>query len=61
MQTPIMKADPKTLEELIRKQPPPSSERFWQQVEKAKASSPNREPLSSGPLEKKEFSAAITS
>ena len=53
MQFPTMKADPKTLEELIRKQPPPSSERFWEQVEKAKASSPNSAPLLSGPIEKK--------
>jgi hypothetical protein len=33
-----MKADSKSLAELIRKQPPPSSERFWQQVEKATTS-----------------------
>jgi hypothetical protein len=36
MQSLTMKVDSKSLEELIRKQPPPSSERFWQQVEKAK-------------------------
>jgi hypothetical protein len=55
-----MKADAKSLEELIQKQPPPSSEKFWQQVEKAKASSPNITPLSSGPVEKKGFLAALT-
>jgi hypothetical protein len=38
MQNLTVKANPKSLEELIRKQPPPSSERFWQQVEKAAAS-----------------------
>jgi hypothetical protein len=30
--------------ELIRKQPPMSSERFWQQVEKARVLSPNLKP-----------------
>jgi hypothetical protein len=32
-----MKADPKSLEELIRKQVPPSSEKFWQQAHNAEA------------------------
>ena len=40
--------------ELIRKQPPMNSERFWQQVEKAKALSPNVEPSSNGPSEDSE-------
>jgi hypothetical protein len=44
-----MKADAKSLEELIQKQPPPSSEKFWQQVEKAKASSPNSALLAKNP------------
>jgi len=35
--------DRKALMELIRKQPPMSSERFWQQVEKARVLSPNLE------------------
>jgi hypothetical protein len=56
----MMKADSMSLEELIRKQPPPSSERFWQQVEKAKASSLNSTPLSSGPVEKKGSLATLT-
>ncbi len=38
-----MTTDREALMELIRKQPPMSSERFWQQVEKAKALSPNLE------------------
>jgi hypothetical protein len=40
--------DREALMELIRKQPPMSSERFWQQVEKAKVLSPNVEPSSAG-------------
>jgi hypothetical protein len=39
-------ADRKALMELIRKQPPMSSERFWQQVDKARELSPNLEPES---------------
>ena len=45
----MMTTDRKALLELIRKQPPMSSERFWQQVEKAKALSPNVERLPVGP------------
>jgi len=44
-----MTTDREALLELIRKQPPMSSERFWQQVEKARVLSPNLEPLSVGP------------
>jgi hypothetical protein len=36
--------DREALMELIRKQPPMSSERFWQQVERARAWWPNVEP-----------------
>ena len=43
-----MTTDRETLLELIRKQPPMSSEQFWQQVEKARVLSPNLEP---SPLE----------
>jgi hypothetical protein len=39
-----MTTDRKALMELIRNQPPMSSERFWQQVEKANVLSPNLEP-----------------
>ncbi len=39
-----MTTDREALMELIRKQPPMSSERFWQQVEKARVLSPNLEP-----------------
>jgi hypothetical protein len=38
-----MTTDRKALMELIRTQPPLSSERFWQQVEKARVLSPNLE------------------
>ena len=44
----VMTTDRETLLELIRKQPPMSSEQFWQQVEKARVLSPNLEP---SPLE----------
>ena len=39
-----MTTDREALMELIRKQPPMSSERFWQQVEKARVLSHNLEP-----------------
>jgi hypothetical protein len=39
-----MTTDREALMELIRKQPPMSSERFWQQVEKARVLSPSLEP-----------------
>jgi hypothetical protein len=39
-----MTTDREAVMELIRKQPPMSSERFWQQVEKARVLSPNLEP-----------------
>jgi ribonuclease HI len=38
-----MTTDRDELIALIKRQPPMSSERFWQQVEKARASSPNVE------------------
>ena len=41
-----MTTDREALMELIRKQPPMSSEQFWQQVEKARVLSPNLEPES---------------
>jgi hypothetical protein len=43
-----MTTDREALLELIRKQPPMSSERFWQQVEKARVLSPNLEPSVAG-------------
>jgi len=44
----LMTTDREALLELIRKQPPMSSERFWQQVEKARVLSPNLEPSVAG-------------
>jgi len=46
-----MMTDREALLELIRKQPPMSSERFWQQVEKARVLSPNLEPSPAGQKE----------
>ncbi len=51
-----MTTDREALLELIRKQPPMSCERFWQQVEKARVLSPNLEPLSVGPKQRVEES-----
>lgn len=44
-----MKTKPKEIEELIRRQPRLTSERFWQQVEKARVLSPSVERLTNGP------------
>jgi|GEM_PF-2678536 len=41
-------SSPQEILELIRKQPPMTSERFWMQVEKAQEFSPNEEPYSNG-------------
>jgi hypothetical protein len=47
-----MTTDREALLELIRKQPPMSSEQFWQQVEKARVLSPNLEPSVAGPKQR---------
>jgi hypothetical protein len=52
----VMTTDREALLELIRKQPPMSSEQFWQQVEKARVLSPNLEPSSAGPKQRVEES-----
>jgi hypothetical protein len=44
----VMTTDREALLELIRRQPPMSSERFWQQVDKARVLSPNLEPSVAG-------------
>jgi len=44
-----MRTKPEEIEELIRRQPRLTSERFWQQLEKAKALSPSVERLTNGP------------
>jgi hypothetical protein len=43
---------PQGILELIRKQPPMTSERFWMQVEKAQEFSPNEDPCSNGRRER---------
>jgi hypothetical protein len=48
---------PQGILELIRKQPPMTSERFWMQVEKAQEFSPNEEPCSSGRSQREEDTA----
>jgi hypothetical protein len=55
-----MTTDRETLLELIRKQPPMSSERFWQQVEKARVLSPNLEPSPLGQIKPVEESLQTT-
>lgn len=55
-----MTTDREALLELIRKQPPMSSERFWQQVEKARVLSPNLEPSSAGPKKTDEESVPVS-
>jgi len=55
-----MTTDRETLLELIRKQPPMSSEQFWQQVEKAKVLSPNLEPSPLGQIKPVEESLQTT-
>jgi hypothetical protein len=46
-----MRTKPKEIEELIRRQPRLTSERFWQQLERAKTLSPSVESLKTVPLE----------
>ena len=46
-----MRTKPEEIEELIRLQPRLTSERFWQQLEKARALSPSVESLTTVPLE----------
>jgi len=55
-----MTTDRETLLELIRKQPPMSSEQFWQQVEKARVLSPNLEPSPLGQIKPVEESLQTT-
>ena len=50
-------SSPQGILELIRKQPPMTSERFWMQVEKAQEFSPNEEPCSNGRSEQEEDTA----
>jgi hypothetical protein len=46
-----MRTKPEEIEELIRRQPCLTSERFWQQLERANALSPSVESLTTVPLE----------
>jgi hypothetical protein len=46
-----MRTKPEEIEELIRRQPRLTSERFWQQLERAKTLSPSVESLKTVPLE----------
>jgi hypothetical protein len=46
-----MRTKPEEIEELIRRQPRLTSERFWQQLERARALSPSVESLKTVPLE----------
>ena len=46
-----MRTKPEAIEELIRRQPRLTSERFWQQLERAKTLSPSVESLKTVPLE----------
>ncbi len=46
-----MRTKPEEIEELIRRQPRLTSERFWQQLERAKTLSPSVESLTTVPLE----------
>jgi hypothetical protein len=55
-----MTTDRETLLGLIRKQPPMSSEQFWQQVEKARVLSPNLEPSPLGQIKPVEESLQTT-
>ena len=44
-----MKTKPEEIEELIRRQPRLTTERFWQQMKRAQALSPSVESLIDGP------------
>jgi hypothetical protein len=48
-----MKTKPEEIEELIRRQPRLTTERFWQQMKKAQALSPSIESLIGSPREDK--------
>jgi len=48
-----MRTNPKEIEELIRRQPRLTTERFWQQMKKAQALSPSVESLIGSPREDK--------
>lgn len=48
-----MRTNPKEIEELIRRQPRLTSERFWQQLEKGRALSPSVESFIVSPQEDK--------
>jgi hypothetical protein len=54
-----MKTKPEEIAELIRRQPRLTSERFWQQLEKARALSPSVESLTTTSQEPATFSQKI--
>ena len=54
-----MRTKPEEIEELIRRQPRLTAERFWQQLEKARTLSPSVETLTTASHEPATFSQKI--
>lgn len=54
-----MRTKTEEIEELIRRQPPLTAERFWQQLEKARTLSPSVESLTTTSQEPATFSQKI--